>query len=250
VPTRLDCLVIDANDPARLAAFWAEALGWPITDEDPEEVVVGPSGEHGDEDPASAGVPLLFGKIDEPKTVQNRIHLDLGTTSPEHQVATVARLTALGAQPIDVGQGDGVPWVVLADIEGNELCVLEPRDAYAGTGPVAAIVLHCADPGALAPFWAAATGWVVASTGERSATLRRPDGRGPHLELVRSPGPKTVKNRVHPDVAPFPEDDQRAEVARLEALGARRVDIGQGDGVPWVVLGDPEGNELCVLTPR
>ena len=241
MPTRLESVVIDAADPSALARFWAEALQWPVTFEEPDEVVVELEGE--------PFVPLVLGPVPEPKTVQNRLHFDLATTSEDHQAAEVDRLIALGATRTDVGQGDDVPWVVLADPEGNELCVLEPRVTYADTGPVAAIVMHCTDPSALAPFWTVATGWPVIETDEGHATLRRPDGRGPFLELLRSQDPKTVKNRLHLDVAPFADDDHQAEVARLEALGARRIDIGQGD-VPWIVLADPEGNELCVLTPR
>src|SRR6185437_16026232 len=82
------------------------------------------------------------------------------------------------------------------------------------------------------------------------ARLRSAKGAGPYLEFLRStPGPKTARNRVHLDVAPYPGDDQAAEVARLRALGATDADVGQGD-VPWTVLADPEGNEFCVLTPR
>jgi hypothetical protein len=72
----------------------------------------------------------------------------------------------------------------------------------------------------------------------------------PYVEFVKAPGPKTVKNRIHLDVAPEKGDDQTAEVARLEALGARRADVGQGPEVTWVVLADPEGQEFCVLSPR
>ena len=68
----------------------------------------------------------------------------------------------------------------------------------------------------------------------------------PDLLFLRVPEPKTVKNRLHIDLRP---DDQAAEVARLERLGARRVDVGQGADVSWVVLADPEGNEFCVLRP-
>ena len=71
----------------------------------------------------------------------------------------------------------------------------------------------------------------------------------PDLELLRVGEPKVVKNRLHLDVAPFAGDDLAEEVRRLEGLGAVRADVGQRD-VPWVVLRDPEGNELCVLTPR
>jgi hypothetical protein len=63
------------------------------------------------------------------------------------------------------------------------------------------------------------------------------------------PEGKTLKNRLHIDLAPGPDDDHEAEVERLIALGATLSDVGQ-DQVPWVVLADPEGNEFCVLTPR
>jgi hypothetical protein len=120
---------------------------------------------------------------------------------------------------------------------------------YAGITPVVAVVLDVRDPTILAPFWAAATGWAVVGSGDDHASLRRPDGTGPFLELLRIPDPKTAKLRVHLDVAPYPDDDHATEVARLVDLGAQHIDIGQGD-VRWVVLADPEDNEMCVLTPR
>jgi predicted enzyme related to lactoylglutathione lyase len=243
--TRLSHIVIDAADPSGLARFWAAALGWKVTHEEPDEVVV----EAPDDDPAQAGqLPLVFVPVDDPKTVKNRVHLDLASTSPDHQAAEVARLRSLGASPVDIGQGD-VPWVVLADPEGNELCVLDARPMYAGIVPVVAVVLDAHDPRALAPFWAAATGWQVVEAEDDFARLRRPDGTGPYLELLRIDDPKITKLRVHLDIAPYAGDDHAAEVERLRALGATPADIGQGD-VRWVVLADPEGNELCVLTPR
>ena len=72
----------------------------------------------------------------------------------------------------------------------------------------------------------------------------------PDLEFLRTPDVKTVKNRVHLDLRPYPGDDQTAEVDRLRALGATDIDLGQGDDVLWTCLADPEGNEFCVLTPR
>jgi predicted enzyme related to lactoylglutathione lyase len=243
--TRLVHLVWDANDPAALARFWASALGWVIGDEAEDEVDVWPEG-YSYPDPAA--VPLVFVPVPEPKTGKNRVHLDLASTSLAHQAQQVERLRGLGASPVDLGQG-AVPWVVLADPEGNEFCVLEPRDEYAGTGLVAAIVTDCADPAAMGRFWAEAAGYPVAYADEHITALRAPSGVGPYLEFLRVPDAKTVKNRLHPDVSPYLGEDSAAEVARLRGLGAVPADIGQGD-VNWTVLADPEGNEFCVLSPR
>jgi hypothetical protein len=89
----------------------------------------------------------------------------------------------------------------------------------------------------------------VVETTKQTASLRSPSGRGPRLERHHTGEQHRVKNRVHMDVAPLPDDDQWAEVTRLVELGARKVDIGQGV-VPWQVMADVEGNEFCVLTPR
>jgi len=242
MPTRLQHVVVDAADPAALARWWAEALGWAITVEEPDEVAVEPP------EPDGLGVPLVFVPVADPKVTKNRVHLDLRSADADDQAALVARLTGLGATPADIGQGD-VPWVVLADPEGNELCVLDPRDEYAATGAVAAIVVDAADPAALARFWSEAAGWPPAASSGTFASLRSASGTGPFVEFLVVDEPKRVKNRVHLDVAPHPGDDHAAEVARLRALGATPADVGQRD-VPWVVLADPEGNELCVLTPR
>jgi hypothetical protein len=142
-----------------------------------------------------------------------------------------------------------VRWVVLADPEGNEFCVLDPRDEYDKAGAVAAIVLDTPDPAALAPFWSEAAGWAIVGQGDDHAALARPDGLGPRLELIRVGDPKVAKNRVHIDVAPYAADAQAAEVTRLRGLGASPVDIGQGEQT-WIVLADPDGNEFCVLSPR
>ncbi len=253
MPTRLVSIVIDAADPGALARFWASVLGWSVTYEDPEESVVEPPAD----DPAQKGqLPMVFGTLADAKTAKNRVHLDVASTSAEHQAELVARIEALGGRRIDIGQGD-VTWVVMADPEGNELCVVshagsvgkDPASAFAGIGPVAAVVFDCADPEAIAPFWSAATGWPVLGQDDEGVWLRDTSGGGPYLDLHRVAEPKTAKLRVHLDVAPCADDDQGAEVDRLRALGATDLDIGQGD-VSWVVLADPEGNELCVLSPR
>jgi len=245
MPTRAVHLVIDALDPVALAAFWAAVLGWEVDATDPEDASVEPAGF---DYPGPSAVPLVFVPVPEPRSGKNRLHLDLSTTSAEHQAAEIERVRALGAVPADIGQGD-VPWEVLADPEGNVFCVLEPRDAYMDARPVAAIVMDCAHPDALAPFWAAVTGWDVHATLPHFASLREPGGAGPFLELLQVPDAKTTKNRLHLDAAPMKDGDTEAEARRLEAAGAVREDVGQGQ-VSWVVLADPEGNEFCVLTPR
>ena len=163
MPTRLVHLVVDAADPSRLARFWAGALGWEVAPVEPDEVDVWPAGFSY---PDSSALPLVFVPVPEPKAGKNRVHLDLATESMRHQAAEVERLLALGAAPIDIGQGvqGDVPWTVLADPEGNEFCVLDPRPVYRDTGPVAAVVADCADPAAVAGFWSLATGWKPASS--------------------------------------------------------------------------------------
>jgi hypothetical protein len=257
--TRFAQIVFDSRDPAALAHWWGQALGWEITLEEPDEVEIGPVAPVGAgadasvdaSDPDTAGVPLVFVPVSDPKAAKNRVHLDLRSPDEEEHSALVDRLVELGARPVDIGQGD-LPWVVLADPEGNELCVLEPRDEYADTGPLAAIVVDAVDPSALGDFYSEATGWPVASRREGVVALRDPSGRGPFLELIRVDEGgvrEPVKNRVHIDVAPRSGDDQAAEVDRLRGLGAALADVGQGE-VTWVVLADPEDGEFCVLSPR
>jgi predicted enzyme related to lactoylglutathione lyase len=179
--------------------------------------------------------------------VKNRVHIDLATTSAAHQADLVARLETLGATPADIGQGD-VAWTVLADPEGNEFCVVEPRPIYSDTGPIAAVAVDCVDPHAMARFWSEAMDWTLHEETDDFASLRSAKGVGPYLEFLRSPDQKTGLDRIHLDLRPYPGDDHAAEVARLETLGATKLDIGQGD-VAWTVLADPEGNEFCLLTP-
>jgi len=106
---------------------------------------------------------------------------------------------------------------------------------------------------AVAGFWRLATGWVpgdsIAFLSAGSVSLRSPAGVGPYLELLASADAKTVKNRIHLDVAPEQGEDPVAAVAALRAAGAVPADVGQG-AASWTVLADPEGSEFCVLSPR
>ncbi|MEW9531804.1 VOC family protein [Microbispora sp. NPDC049125] len=231
-----------ARDDSALGRFWAEALGWRVSSEGPGVTNLEPEGFDW---PDPAGFYIDVVTVPDPETVKYRAHLELATTSAAHQAELVARLKELGATPADAGQGD-VPWTVLADPEGNVFRVLEPREIYRDTGPIAAVVVDCADPRAMARFWGEAIDWTLHEVTDDHALLRSAKGVGPYLEFLRTPDGKTVWNRVHLDLLPYPVDDQAAEAARLQTLGATPVDVGQGD-VPWIVLADPEGNEFCVL---
>ena len=116
--SRFTELTIDCADPERQAAFWAAVLGYQIVDR----------GEHGEVEIASTprSLPtLVFVRVPEPKTVKNRVHIDLNPTGAD-QAQKLERLLSLGARHVDVGQGQP-SWWVLADPEGNEFCLLRTR---------------------------------------------------------------------------------------------------------------------------
>jgi predicted enzyme related to lactoylglutathione lyase len=106
------------------------------------------------------------------------------------------------------------------------------------------LVIDSRDPVALGRWWADALGWVVVCDVEDEFEIRPAPDRLPGLLFGLAAAAKDGKNRLHLDFRPA---DRDAEVERLLALGARRVDVGQRE-VPWVVLADPEGNEFCILS--
>ena len=116
------------------------------------------------------------------------------------------------------------------------------------------ITIDCINPHRVAEFWAAALDWQITESNEVEVALELLDGspevgRIPDILCLKNPDKKQVKNRLHLDLRPL---DQAAEVARLEALGATRIEIGQSyyEETTWVVMADPEGNEFCVLRAR
>lgn len=120
VTLRWQALCIDVADPSVAADFWQAALGWRRTYDEPDEVVLEPPAGS----PEDGIAPdLLFLRVPEGKRVKNRLHLDL---RPDDQVAEVKRLEMLGARRTNVGQSEDVTWVVMADPDGNEFCVLRP----------------------------------------------------------------------------------------------------------------------------
>jgi catechol 2,3-dioxygenase-like lactoylglutathione lyase family enzyme len=123
MPVRLHHIVIDTHDLPGLAWFWTRALGWQVLSEREREIVIGPD--------VNAPVGICFMPVTDDKTVKNRVHVDL-TTSAADRDQEIERLLALGARRVDVGQTGEESWTVLADPEGNEFCVVRPKDTLIG----------------------------------------------------------------------------------------------------------------------
>jgi hypothetical protein len=123
MPTRLHHIVIDAHDLPGLARFWTRALGWKVLSERAREIVIGPD--------QNAPVGICFMPVTDDKTVKNRVHLDV-TSSAEDREQEIDRLLALGARRLDVGQPATASWTVLADPEGNEFCMVRPKQTLTG----------------------------------------------------------------------------------------------------------------------
>jgi predicted enzyme related to lactoylglutathione lyase len=238
---RLVNLCFDANDPTKLATFWAQALRWEMDVESECAITLVPADGRRFE--------LVFHFIPERKSGQNRNHLDLTTVSLEDQVETVTRLLECGASHVDVGQRPNEEHVVLADPEGNEFCVIEPSNSFLGDcGRLGAI--NCDGTRQTGYFWSAALGWPLVWDHNEETAIRAADGTGPKVTWSGPPLMEKVgKNRLHLNVAPSGDGVQIVEVNRLIALGAKKVDIGPCD-VGGVTMADPDGNEFCVLTPR
>ena len=240
---RIESFTVDARDPRALATWWSEAVGWVICFESDDGGEVNLC-ERLDPDGTHPYPELSFVGDGRPEAGQERIHLDLNSFSTGDQEATVERLLAMGATRADVGQPSDAAFTVLADPEGNHFCVLDPRPEYAHLGSVAAYTVAAHDAAALRDLWATATGWNVTRDDPGYVVLTPPDGSAPIEIITRPTMPRDDrKDRIHLDV-------QLAAVAELEAVGARRADIGQTGDESWVVMTDPEGNEFCVLSPR
>jgi predicted enzyme related to lactoylglutathione lyase len=229
-------LSVDAHDPHRLAHFWGAVLDWKTIADPRDGVTLLP---HDD-----TGFRIRFLPSQQDKTGPNQMHFDLTSTSLTHQQQTVAKALAHGAQHIDIGQRPDEGHVVLADPEGNEFCVIAPGNNF---------LADCGFIGALASdgsqkvgyFWSKALDWPLVWDQDQETAIRSPHG-GPKITWGGPPvNPKTGKNRWHFDLAPSSNGDQQAEIDRLTALGATRLDIGEGD-VDWVVMADPDGNEFCI----
>ncbi|MFC7490421.1 MULTISPECIES: VOC family protein [unclassified Knoellia] len=245
----LENVVIDAQDPQRLGRFWESLLGCTTLTDDP-----GGSGDAGSFETRltvadGPTLDLCFEQVDEAPTPDPRLHLEVFGGAPAEQARVVERALALGARHLDLGQRD-VPWVVLADPEGNPFCVMEDRAEYAVSGPLSSLPLESADVERDLRFWSELSGWTPTDSAMPGA-LRHPSGRGPLLELCPERRAKVAgaKNRVHLDLRLEVGEELDDAFGRLVELGGRERAHDWGE-LPWRVCLDPSGNEVCLLPAR
>ena len=216
-------LCLDVGDPGRAAAFWGPALGLrpdTMRADFPVRLVDGIA-EH----------TLWLNVVPEPRTVKQRVHLDL-------HVAAVSDLVDLGATVLDESQ----PWTVLADPEGGgELCAFVREPASIPDYRLYEVVVDSADPVMISTWWADRYATEVQHDRDHAFSWIKPASMPCEMVFARVPEPKTVKNRLHWDV--------QGEVAELLAAGATLL-RARDEEISWNILADPEGNEFCVFDPR
>ncbi|KGN40955.1 VOC family protein [Knoellia aerolata] len=239
----LENVVVDAQQPQRLGRFWERLLGCATLVDEPDAFETRLSV------PDGPTLDVCFQRVGSSPTPSPRLHLEVQGGDPQSQDAVVQRALALGARHLDIGQRD-VPWVVLADPEGNPFCVMEDRPEYAVSGPLSSLPLDSSDVERDVRFWSELSGWVPTDSAMPGA-LRHPSGRGPLLELCpeRRPAVAGEKNRVHLDLRLEAGDDPDEAAARLLDLGGAVLEHDWGD-LPWRVYTDPSGNALCILPAR
>jgi predicted enzyme related to lactoylglutathione lyase len=238
--SRLVALSVDANDPLRLARFWAAALGWEVEDETFTGIRLIPTDD--------TAFQIWFNAAPERKVGKNRIHLDLTSTSLDDQKETVERLIDLSARHIDVGQGPDAEHVVLADPEGNELCVIEPGNSFlADCGRFGSIT--CDGTREVGYFWSKALDWPLVWDQDEETAIRAPDGTGPFITWGPPLAPKIGKNRLHLNITPADDGDDQAEIKRLMSLGATHIAGGEGEIDRVVPMADPDQNEFYIWPP-
>ena len=224
-------VTFDAHDPVRLAQFWAGVLGREAVEDAGGPLLPGDDTQLG----------LRFVPSQAEKAGPNRMHLHLTSASPADQQQTVATALGLGACHLDVGQRPEEGHVVLGDPEGNEVCVIEPGNAFlAGCGFLGE--LACDGTREVGLFWSEALGWPLVWDQDQETAIQSPQG-GTKVAWGGPPvAPKAVRNRQRFDLARA-DGDQGAEVEWLVFLGATQLEVSE-DGA--VALADPDGNEFGV----
>lgn len=226
-------LCFAAHDPLGLARFWAGVLGREVADDGHDGVALVPGSD--------TELRIRFLPTLEEKRGPNQAHFDLTSASEEEMDARIARVLELGGKHIDVGQRPEEGHTVLADPEGNELCVIPPGNVFlADTGTIGA--LSSDGTQAVGYFWAEALGWPLVWDQDEETAIQSPRG-GTKITWGGPPvAPKWGSNRMHLDL----HATDASDVDRLVGLGATRLGPAVAGRVP---MSDPDGNELCVVLP-
>lgn len=224
---------LDAHDVDRIAAFWADILGWRRQAQPDGAIAVVP----GDR----SGCPLLVTAGDTPKHGQNRIHFDLTTGSAQAMQDLVARALELGAANADVGQSADEPHTVLADPEGNEFCVIPPESTFlADTGAIGAV--NCDGSQAVGYFWSTVLGWPLVWDQDDETAIHPPSG-GSKLTWSGPPlMPRSGRDRLRFELAAL--EPLEAVVANLLSMGAT---LSNAPTPERALMHDPDGNEFSIV---
>ncbi|GGR58851.1 catechol 2,3-dioxygenase-like lactoylglutathione lyase family enzyme [Nocardioides luteus] len=232
-------ICIDANDPERVAAFWATVLGREAGVRG-EEISLLP---RSDDD-----IRIRFLPTDEPKAMANPHHLHLTSRLADDQQRTVDRLLSLGARHLDVGQLPEEDHVVLGDPEGNELCVIPAGNSWlAGTGFLGEVAADGSRDAGI--FWSEALGWPLVWDEDGETAVATPSASA----KVAWGGPPSVprgpRDRFRFDLVAPEGVGREEEIERLVGLGATVVTELGGDG-RWARMSDPDAYVFEVLAPR
>ena len=236
--SRLIALALQAGAPDELARFWAHALRWTPRDADRGAVDLVPTD--------ATSFRLLIRPTTAVKVGQNRIHLDLTTTTPDDQTTSVAELLDLGATHIDIGQDPADTHVVLADPEGNEFCVIDPNSRFLAGCPRLGAV-NCDGTHALGRFWSAALQWPLVWDQDEETAVQAPDGTGPKITWSGPPlMPRLGVERFHFHIAPVAGTSRSTALEHLVALGATRHDTAPVCPGATALL-DVDGTPFCLF---
>lgn len=230
--SRLRALCCEAEDPPRVAGFWASLLG--------RELVENASGVLLPGDETQVGLSFVPGRP--PGAAPARVHLHVSSSEAVDQQQRVATALQLGAGHLDVGQRPEEGHVVLADPEGNAFCVIEVGNTFlAGCGLLGE--LACEGTREVGQFWSVALDWPLVWDQDQETAVQSPHG-GTKVAWGGPPvAPPRERERQWFELVPA-EGDQQAEIDRLVALGATRL-RGAADG--GVALADPDGNAFTLM---